>query len=244
MSARIKRSRGYRLIEGVTAFDILIENRILIFCDPLPCGELTEKLGLASFTSLALEANLNILASESADPIKIWILATEGATLQGGWELYNSIICWKEKMPIYTIGDNCFNVGMIILAMGTPGHRYIHKGSRLELALTPLSRELLGKMSKEDRELMEHLHFRIIDIFASYCNFPEKRKEELRKIIIEEGEWKKVFTPEEALEWGFVDKLMTPEEFRKLFCTLRVPTKIYLPKKCKKCKKGEDNDDN
>ena len=235
MSGRIRRSRGYRLIKAVTSFDILIENRILILCDPFRCPDRTQTMGLSPFVPLAVEGNLNVLASENNEPIKIWILSTIGSGTMVGWELHDTLFAWKKKgIPIYTIGESCHNMGMIILAAGTPGYRYINKGSELEIEL-PLPFEATRRVAKEDKELLERLRYNIIDALADYCKEPEKRKEELRKIM-DEGPKRKIFTPEEALEWGFVDKIITSQEFEELFCRLSIPSI-----KKRKCKKGGDN---
>lgn len=193
-------------------WEILANNRILFlegYLDWIP----------TPYSALVTKANLICLANESKDPIKLKI-KSPGGIISAGKMLYRTIAMLNPTVPIWTIGYDCESMAALILASGKKGHRYIHPFGRV-LLHAPI---MTGTMSVREADQLKREAEMIIKFLVNTCQMSKEKEEELYKVIMVNNlDW--WFTPEEAVEFGIVDKIIDPESdlYFELFGNLKIP---------------------
>lgn len=213
----------------IDVWDILTENRVLLLCQPavaVPAQIMYEEW-YGEFSPYYISAAIDVLGNESNRPIVLWILNTNAIDLSSGLVLYDTLISWRKKIQIITIGENCHNMGLVYLAMGSRGQRYAYEDSELTISPPPILPEERERVSEKDREKLAQRKNITITLLSKFCKDPEKRKQKLQEELLVKGKGEKEFSPKEGIEWGFIDKILTPEIHRKLLQNLKIPPRFY-----------------
>lgn len=208
----ITRPRKYGLKDTqlMGSSEIIRENRILALE-----GEI---LG----NGLIMKDDLRILAKESKQPIKIEILS-QGGLVGVGLALYNTIRSINQSgVPVYTIGYMAYSMAAVILAAGHKGHRYVSSEGIMMLHSTAVG--AMGNVNQATLNILRKNDKIVIDLISELCGKTPEQRNELYRILVEEGQ-EKWFTAKEAIEFGLADEILTPEISYQLFVAdLEVPS--------------------
>lgn len=110
--------------------------------------------------------------------------------------------------PVLTFCNSwAMSCGLIMLAAGTPGYRYM--SDKASLMLHEASAEVGGKTSEVKAELMEldRLNETVIELLAKYS---KKNKSFYQNIMKKNMNHDFYITAKDALEWGIVDYIGSP----------------------------------
>lgn len=141
----------------------------------------------------------------SHEPIKLVI------TSPGGEVDSTFLICDTIKMiksPIITIGRYCASSACLILASGKERYLFPHAKTMLHLATGQMGGDY--KDFAIQHKLMVNYQNKIVDILIESG---VKRSRDEILIDIERDFW---LEPQEAIEYGLADKIITPEKWREL----------------------------
>lgn len=108
----------------------------------------------------------------------------------------------------YTVETECTDMAgscaMLILSMGSPGHRFAHKNSRILVHLAKFSSN--EEITEKSRSELDGINREILSIIANRTHKSEKQIE--ADIINAGGElW---LTADEAKEYGIIDEVIDP----------------------------------
>jgi len=148
---------------------------------------------------------LRALDTLSHEPIKIFI-TSPGGDIDSTFLLYDAIRYIQS--PVITIGDYCASGAAIILAAGSK--RYLSPHAKVMLHLPA------GQMGGDAKDWdiqhkeMEKYRNRIVDILCE-CGAKKKPKEILADI--DRDFW---MGPQEAIEYGLADDIITSKIWREL----------------------------
>jgi ATP-dependent Clp protease protease subunit len=146
--------------------------------------------------------NLHVLDNHSQGLVTI-MLNTEGGCVTSGMAIYNAIRCMKNYVKIICMGE-VSSMGTVILQAGDS--REIYEDSFLMLH----EGEGGAKGRRGDRRawtsLHEAQHKRTMEIYLKKIKQvkPRYTMAKLEKEIL----WDRIFTADEAVEWGLVDKVI------------------------------------
>uniref|UniRef100_A0A6M3L1V2 Putative protease n=1 Tax=viral metagenome TaxID=1070528 RepID=A0A6M3L1V2_9ZZZZ len=147
---------------------------------------------------------LGALDSLSHEPIKLFI-TSPGGDLDTTFLFYD--VMKRIKSPVITIGDYCASAAAIILAAGSK--RYLSPHAKVMLHLPA------GQMGGDARDWdiqhrqMEKYRNKIVDILIE-CG-AKKNKEDILNDI-DRDYW---MEPEEAVEYGLADEVLTSETWEE-----------------------------
>lgn len=189
------------------AWEVLANRRILHLRGDIDWGT------SISFRPMELVASMLVLASEARDPIKLRIMSPGGNVEVAKW-LYRVIRYIDESCcPIYTIGGtDCCSAAASILASGRRGYRYIIPQGRVMIHPVWTS----GVHQATDLEKLRKLDKENIEFLVKVCGMNKEQEEEIYNTIMNRG-IEKWFDAQKAIEYGFVDKIITPEIYQELF---------------------------
>uniref|UniRef100_A0A6M3LCC2 Putative protease n=1 Tax=viral metagenome TaxID=1070528 RepID=A0A6M3LCC2_9ZZZZ len=143
---------------------------------------------------------LGALDTLSHDPIKLFI-TSPGGDLDTTFLFYD--VMKRIQSPVITIGDYCASAAAILLAAGSK--RYLSPHAKVMLHLPA------GQMGGDARDWdiqhkqMEKYRNKIVDILIE-CGARKSKKEILNDI--DRDYW---MEPEEAIEYGLADEVLTAE---------------------------------
>lgn len=171
----------------------------------------------------------------NSQPIKIVVSSNGGDTL-AGMQVIDTILALRS--PVWMIVRKSMSMATFIVAIGAKGHRYVQKNATVHLHGAFVQIE--GKMA-DVMMTLEHftsLENRMLDLLINHTRLSEVA--EVRKLVqmklldianpsqeqqhnaLREAlrEWlraERFFTPEEAIRYGIVDQIITPEIQQELF---------------------------
>ena len=140
------------------------------------------------------------LDSLSHDPIKL-IITSPGGDLDSTFLFYDTMRLIKS--PIVTVGRYCASGAALLLAAGTKRYLFPHAKVMLHLPAGHMGGDARD-WEIQHREMQKYKH-RMVDILCD-CGVKKSREEIL--IDIDRDYW---LEPKEAIAYGLVDGIMTPE---------------------------------
>lgn len=159
------------------------------------CGEVSEDL-ISSVQQQILD-----FAVDTIKPIYL-VISTYGGSVDEMFSLYD--IMKFVKCPIYCVGiGKIMSAGSLILASGTKGHRFLGKHARI--MIHSISGAAMGSYLEilNEADELKRLQQQMIELFADNTSLSKEKITELFQQNVD-----KYITPEQALEYGIVDKLI------------------------------------
>jgi len=155
----------------------------------------------------AMESHNALLAFDtiSHEPIKI-IITSPGGDLDSTFLFYDTMKLIKS--PIITIGRYCASAAAILLAAG--GKRYLYPHAKVMLHLPAGQMGGDAKDWEIQHKQMQSYKNKVVDILSE-CGAKKNREEIL--IDMDRDFW---LEPNEAIDYGLADKIITPEIWREL----------------------------
>lgn len=136
-------------------------------------------------------------------PIKLY-LSTYGGAADDMFSFYDILGRAKEVCPVFTIGlGKVMSAGVLLLAAGTKGHRYIGKNCRVMLhAVTAGNIGELHNLQNE-MEAIQQLQDSYTNALVAETSMTKRQLNKLldRKVNV-------YLTAEEAIEYGIADKIL------------------------------------
>ena len=148
-------------------------------------------------------ASLLLLNNQSdVDPIFLYI-NSPGGSVHSGEVLIN--VMRHIKAPVYTICVGmAASMGAVILSCGEKGHRYCMPYSDVMLHQTSSGTQGNIQDQRVSLQYSEKLNKRLMNILAENCGKTYKQ-------IIKDTARDLWLSPEEAVEYGVVDHILTPD---------------------------------
>lgn len=136
-------------------------------------------------------------------PIKLY-LSTYGGAADDMFSFYDILNQAKESCEVHTIGlGKVMSAGVLLLASGTKGHRYIGKNCRIMIhAVTAGNIGELHNLQNE-MEAIQQLQDSYTNALVSETSMTKRQLNKLldRKVNV-------YLTAEEAIEYGIADKIL------------------------------------
>ena len=143
-------------------------------------------------------------------PIKL-IIDSEGGAAADGLALFDTM--QSLRSPVYTIGrGTCASMAAILLVSGAPGRRYAFPNCSLMLHMARGAASGDRKEREAREKNLREYEERIADIIRRHCAKSQSTDEILREWFEESELW---MFAEKALEYGLIDKVITPEVYRE-----------------------------
>mgnify|MGYP002737708094 FL=1 len=149
----------------------------------------------------AICAQLMLLAAEDPDKDIYLYINSPGGSITAGMAIYDTIQYIKPDVATVAVGLAA-SMGQFLLSSGTPGKRYATPHARIMMH-QPSSG--IGGTATDVRihaELIMHMKRVLAELTA------EQTGRTLEEIIAD-GDRDRWFTAEEALEYGFIDQVVT-----------------------------------
>ena len=140
----------------------------------------------------------------SHDPIKL-VITSPGGDLDSTFLFYDTMKLMKS--PIITIGRYCASAAAIILAAGTKRYLFPHAKVMLHLPSGQMGGD--SKDWEIQHREMQKYKDKIVDILCE--NGAKKSREEILSDI-DRNFW---LEPQEAINYGLADEIITPEVWRE-----------------------------
>ncbi len=170
-------------------FSALLEQRIVLLQ-----GEITDDL------ALTVNAQLLYLASQSADPIELYI-DSPGGSVSAGLSIIDMM--HRIKPDVYTIvSGSAASMGAVIFSAGAPGKRFLFPHA--ECMIHSPSSGFEGNVS-DFQNMADHMVRTknvLVDLLSQYCQQPQ---EKISKDIERSDYW---LSASEAVEYGLADKII------------------------------------
>lgn len=176
------------------------------------CGDLTEETATQIISTLIYldRNNEKVLLDEetnthyvSVEPIEFYI-STFGGIAVEMFGIHDLMLCIRKDTPIQTIGlSKVMSAGVLLLASGTEGQRYIGKNTRL--MIHSLRAGYHGPMHELETEYEETrwLQSQYVDALADTTNMS---KAYIKKLM---GRKSNVYiNAQEAIEYGIADEIL------------------------------------
>ena len=176
------------------------------------CGDLSEEAAMQIMSSLIYldRNNEKILVDEETNthyisvmPIEFYI-STFGGNAADMFGIHDLMLCIRKDTPIQTVGlSKVMSAGVLLLASGTEGERYIGRNTRL--MIHSLRAGHSGPMHELETEYEETkwLQTQYVEALSAATNMS---KAYIRKLM---GRKSNVYiNAEEAIEFGIADKLL------------------------------------
>ncbi len=145
----------------------------------------------------------------SNEPIKLFI-DSYGGGVEEGLMFYD--IMQSLRSPVYTVGrGNCSSMAAVLLASGMAEHRYAFANCIMMLHLS--RGEARGDYRERARMelVLREYEKRVAGVIIKHCGKTDKSPEQILEEWADKNElW---MFPEQALEYGLIDKIITPEVF-------------------------------
>ena len=158
-------------------------------------GEINEEL------ILEIQQQLLDLSSDSKEPIHL-VISTYGGSVHEMFSLYDVIKFIPS--PVYTVGlGKVMSAGSLILSSGEKGHRMI--GSSTKVMIHALQAGLYGNFFEmvNDLEAIKQLQDMYVNYMVKETNLSN---DEINNLL--ESKVDNIFTAEQALKMGIVDKII------------------------------------
>lgn len=143
------------------------------------------------------------------DPKKeiLFVINSPGGAVDSGFAIWDQIKLLKAPVTTLVTGLAA-SMGSLLSLVAPKGKRYATKYARIMIHQPLISGVIRGQATDLDIQAKEMLKTRdlIVDIYAEAT---EKSKEEIAKAI-DRDNW---MTPEEAMEFGLLDKIIDVMEF-------------------------------
>ena len=176
------------------------------------CGDLSEEAAMQIMSSLIYldRNNEKILIDEETNthyvsvlPIEFYI-STFGGNAADMFGIHDLMLCIRKDTPIQTVGlSKVMSAGVLLLASGTEGERYVGRNTRL--MIHSLRAGHSGPMHELETEYEETkwLQSQYVEALSAATNMS---KAYIRKLM---GRKSNVYiNAEEAIEFGIADKLL------------------------------------
>ena len=176
------------------------------------CGDLSEEAAMQIMSSLIYldRNNEKILVDEETNthyisvmPIEFYI-STFGGNAADMFGIHDLMLCIRKDTPIQTVGlSKVMSAGVLLLASGTEGERYVGRNTRL--MIHSLRAGHSGPMHELETEYEETkwLQTQYVEALSAATNMS---KAYIRKLM---GRKSNVYiNAEEAIEFGIADKLL------------------------------------
>ena len=185
---------------GERSFDIfsrLLKDRVIFLVGPID-----------DFVANLVVAQLLFLESENPDKdISIYI-NSPGGVVTSGLAIYDTMQIIKSDVSTLCIGQ-CASMGSLLLAGGTKGKRYCLPNARVMI------HQPLGGVQGQASDIAIHaeetlkIRTRLNRILAHHTGQPEE-------VISKDTDRDNFMSPERALEYGIVDKIITQRKSVKI----------------------------
>lgn len=176
------------------------------------CGDLNEEAAMQIMSSLIYldRNNEKVLVDEetnthyvSVQPIEFYI-STFGGNAADMFGIHDLMMCIRKDTPIQTVGlSKVMSAGVLLLASGTEGERYVGRNTRL--MIHSLRAGYSGPMHELETEYEETkwLQTQYVDALSAATNMS---KAYIRKLM---GRKSNVYVnAEEAIELGIADRIL------------------------------------
>lgn len=176
----------------------LIDTNIFLF------GEVNGKSSLELIADLLTLAN-ELVDNEVKDPYITLYINTEGGEIYEMYAIQDVIDHIKKQgIVVQTVGlGQVMSAGLILLACGSKGQRYIGKKTRL--MFHEVSNGVSGTFDHIKTEFSETLYLQNKYI-ESIVALSKKSKTFYKKLLDKKNN--QYFTAEEAIEWGLADRYL------------------------------------
>jgi len=147
-------------------------------------------------------AQLLVLSNKSEEEIKIHINSPGGSVISG-LAIYDTMQMIPNTIKTVAIGHAC-SMGAYILSAGTKGHRYATPSSRVMIHQVSGGNQGttldINIMAKEQNRLNDYLDARL----AVHCG---KTVKQIKKATERDN----FMTADEAVKFGIIDKVLSPD---------------------------------
>jgi len=160
-----------------------------------------------SYANALLAMLLYLQSEDEKKPIQLYF-AAPGAQLKPALAVYDTIEQLKARgCKVTTVSHSlCAGIAAFLVAAGTPGRRFATPNSLFRMSKTGLESQVVGQASEIEVETKQMLResARVEEELAKITQRPlEKIQEDLQRSFY--------MSPEEAVEYGLVDKVLIPQ---------------------------------
>lgn len=195
----------YQNLDLINSYGLDYNNRAIY----LACKDDNDSIDYR--TALQFQKNINILNNSGSKASITLYINTPGGNFIDGMSIYDTILNSPSPVNIKCYGD-CSSIGSIILQAGNK--RILSENSEFMIHNLQISIESDAKNVTNYMQLVRRNYKKMIEIFSYKCldseMFEGKSIEYIQKHLKDKvdkhGDW--YLTPEEALAYGFCDKII------------------------------------
>lgn len=181
-------------IHQLDSRSLLLKNRILCLDDAITSDSVNEII-----------RQIVLLSLENYNPLTI-VIDSPGGSIQAGFQLVDVMEACPCTISTIALGSAC-SMGAVILAAGSPGHRFISARSKV-LLHEPLVRGDIGGSTSQIESLASSLKEQRETINKLLCKYTNRSMEEMQKATSFDH-W---FDASEAVEFGLADGIANEEK--------------------------------
>lgn len=200
--------------QRIDPWAFLMEKKRMLFLGGLIEISAPAVIGGAALLHMSAQAVVDCMLALDAlgnEPIKL-LIDSPGGGAETGLMIYDTMQAIRS--PVYTIGRaSCASMAAVLLASGAPGHRYAFPNCVLMLHMGRGGAASGDRKEREVREKnIQEYERRIADIIRRHCGKNQSANDILREWFEESELW---MFADKALEYGLIDKIITPEIYRE-----------------------------
>jgi ATP-dependent Clp protease, protease subunit len=143
---------------------------------------------------------LLLLSAEDPDSDIYLYVNSPGGSVSAGMAIYDTMQFVKNDVATVGLGM-CASMGQFLLTAGAPGKRYALKHARVMMHQPLGGLGGVQSLVQKQAEQMLLIKKQMAELIAHHTGQPVER--------IEDSEWEKWFSAEEAKEYGIVDHVVT-----------------------------------
>ena len=176
-------------IDQISAESLLLEHRIIFLGEPIDQQSVNKVI-----------QQLIILSGKSNQPVTL-VIGSPGGDVQAGLALLDVMESTKAVINTVAVGLAA-SMSAVILAAGTPGHRYCTEHSRVMIHEPLLANGVTGSCSSI-QETARHILERKALLNSLLSQFTKRSPEEIDNATA----YDHYYTAQEAVEFGLVDHM-------------------------------------
>jgi ATP-dependent Clp protease protease subunit len=149
---------------------------------------------------------LYLNSSSDGDDINFYIMSP-GGDVASGLAIYDVMQYVNKTVKTYCMGQAC-SMAAVLVAAGTPGHRYAMPSSRIMIHHPSTGMEGSAVDIKVQHDELQRIRYLLCEKLALHTG-------KTRQQIDKDSERDFFMTPEEAKKYGLVDKIVAKKNIRK-----------------------------
>lgn len=182
-------------IHTLSSKSLLIKERVIYLDGPVEDNAVNEAIRI-----------MLLLCKESQDPITL-LIDSPGGSIKAGFALLDAMEAAPCVIKTIALGS-ASSMGAVLLAAGTPGHRYVSTRSKVMIHEPLLGCEVSGNTTQME-SIVNNLKERRETINYMLCQYTGQNEETMK----EATSYDHFFTATEAVEFGLADKVLGKELF-------------------------------